>query len=166
MAETKFTKSVKYNLAEYLNIWLQEVGSNLEAIPEYSVKSKLSKNLIDVAIVDKGNESKLVAIEIEVKSNPDQIFINRRKFKEWVHASPYRRGGLFHLIFSKANISQQRMYRLLRDSYSSISAGKGFFYEFMAIDADYRESNETARFLVDENWEFDARLLALIEEVF
>jgi hypothetical protein len=30
----------------------------------------------------------------------------------------------------------------------------GFYYEFMVIEADCRESKETARYLVDENWEF------------
>lgn len=41
-----------------------------------------------------------------------------------------------------------------------------FFYEFMAIEADYRESKETARYLVEDDWEFDARLLALTNEIF
>lgn len=133
MAETRFTKSVKYNLADYLNDWLKNIGSDLIAEPEYNVKSRLSKNLIDVALIDPVDESKIVAIEIEVKSNPDQILTNRRKFKEWVHASPYRKGGMLHLIFSKANITQQRMYRLLRDSYSAIASGNGFFYEFTVV---------------------------------
>ena len=166
MAETRFTKSVKYNLADYLNIWLKDIGSGLIAKPEYSIKSHLSKNIIDVALIDPNNLSKIVAIEIEVKSNPDQILTNRRKFKEWVHASPNRKGGMLHLIFSKANITQKRMYRLLRDSYSAIASGNGFFYEFMAIEADYRESKETARYLVQDDWEFDARLLALTNEIF
>jgi hypothetical protein len=58
------------------------------------------------------------------------------------------------------------MYRLLRDSYSAIASGNGFFYEFMAIEADCRESKETARYLVEDDWEFDARLLALTNEIF
>ncbi|MCK9276437.1 MAG: hypothetical protein M0P57_15265 [Syntrophales bacterium] len=166
MAETKFTKSVKDSLAYYLNIWLKQDRYDIQAIPEYGVKSKLSKNYIDVALLNQKDETHIVAIEIEVKSNPDQILLNRKKFKEWVHASPYRKGGMLHLIFSEANITQQRMYKLLRDSYSAISSGKGFYYEFMTYEADYRESRETARYLVDESWEFDARLLALINEVF
>jgi hypothetical protein len=60
-------------------------------------------------------------------------------------------------------LEMKRMFFL---PYSAIAARNGFYYEFMVIEADCRESKETARYLVDENWEFDARLLALKNEVF
>ena len=167
MAETKFTKHIKLNLADILNVWLENEGWQLQAVPECTVRAHGSWNKIDVAIIDPEDKSRIVGIEIEVKSNPTHILTNRRKFKEWVVASKYRSGGLMHIIFSEANISQKQMYRLLRDAYKSVSDGNGFFYEFMAIDdVDYRESKEIARWLVEESWEFDVRLLALMYEVF
>lgn len=167
MAEKKFTKFIKQNLADILNEWLKSEGWQLQAVPEHPVRARGSLNKIDVAIIDPEDKSRIVGIEIEVKSSPPQIVANRRKFKEWVVASKYRSGGLMHIIFSEANISQKQMYKLLRDAYKSVSAGNGFLYEFMAIeDVDYRESKEIARWLVEESWEFDVRLLALMYEVF
>jgi hypothetical protein len=165
MGETKFTRSFKNNLKDELNAYFSEKGLPLTAQAEYSVKTNYGKNHIDICILHDSNDCALIGIKIEIISDPYQAQSNREKFRDWVHNSPYRCGGLLHIICASANISI--VIGLLRDSYADIRQSKGFLYEFYALNPeDWRASRTTASELLWDDWEFMARLLALAHEVF
>ncbi|MCK4559768.1 MAG: hypothetical protein KAV45_08290 [Calditrichia bacterium] len=167
MAEKKFTKFFKKHLSEKLNELFEEYDYPLQACPEFSVPSYYGRNGIDIGIYSEKDNNCIVGIEIEYKSSPYQIKLNQSKFKNWVKNSAYRAGGLFHIIHSEANISQEKMYELIVDGYGAVSEGKDFYYEFYALkDIDRRATLKTAAYLLQDEWEFDARLFALIYQVF
>jgi len=167
MAEKKFTKFFKKHLSEKLNELFKDYNYKLKAFPEFSVPSIYGRNGIDIGIKSEKDDDLIVGIEIEYKSSPQQIKLNQRKFKNWVKNSAYRAGGLFHIINSEANISQKNSYDLIVEGYDAVSEGKDYYYEFYALkDIDGRASFQTAAKLVESEWEFDARLFALIYQVF
>jgi len=167
MAEHKFTKYFKHNLSAKLNEFFDSNDYELNAIPEHYVPSLYGKNGIDIGITSDDQPSNLVGIEIEFVSNPKQIKTNRDKFRNWVHNSNDRIGGLLHIICDDALITQPGLYDLLIESYLEISKGKDFFYEFYALkDFDRRETQNTAEYIVNQDWEFDARLISLVHKVF
>jgi len=139
----------------------------LTAKTEHGVPTKYGMNFIDICVIQEGNSDALLGIEIEVISDAYQARTNRKKFRNLVHNSPNRWGGLMHIICIDANISNPQVLRLLRDSYYDLRQNKGFFYEFYALDIeDGRASKTTATKLLREDWEFEVRLLALAHEVF
>lgn len=169
MAEHKFTKNFKKNLSIKLNELFTKYDYELQAIPELSVPSLYGRNGINIGIINSGNDDeiqKVVGVEIEFVSCANQIKINRDKFRNWVHNSKYRIGGLLHMICDDAQISQKKLYKLLIDSHYETSKGKSYFYEFYALkEFDRRETQYTAEYII-KDWEFDARLFSLIHNVF
>lgn len=162
MAEHKFTQYFKKNLSLKLNESFDKNEYELRAIPEYSVQSLYGRNAIDIGIISDDYPNRIVGIEIEYISSANQISLNRDKFRNWVHNSKNRVGGLLHMICDDATISDNKLYELLIKSYSETSKGKSFFYEFYALKSfDRRETLYTADYIIDD-WEFDARLFSLI----
>jgi hypothetical protein len=169
MAETNFTRFFKNNLCNELNTYFNQKRMPLTAKTEYGVPTQYGMNFIDICVIHEYDSDALLGIEIEVISDAYQAQANRKKFRNWVHKSPNRCGGLLHIICINANISKPQLLMLLRDSYSDQRQNKGFFYEFYTLNIkDGRASKATAYDLLweDEYWEFKVRLLALAHEVF
>lgn len=167
MSVLKFTNQFKHKLAQGLENYFFENGINLGVETEYRTTVGEEENRIDVAIVHPNKDNRLIGIELEIVSCKEQIFKNYNKFRKWVHASPSRKGALLHVMTDNSNITQTYLYELLFMSYEDIAKAHGFFYEFFVMDVDdYRKYKETSDRLININWEFDARLFALIAKVF
>ena len=167
MAELKFTHHFKLKLADGLVDYFLDNQIHLDVKTEHRTNVGDEENRIDIAILNPKDENRLVGIELEVISGKDQIFVNYDKFRRWVHASCIRKGALLHIFTSNSNIYQKDIYELLDKSYDDARKDLGFFYEFFYLNVDdYRKFTETSRTLVEDDWDFDARLFALIGQVF
>ncbi len=72
-----------------------------------------------------------------------------------------------HIISDDAEISQNNLRKLISKSHTDKSKGLNFFYEFLKLETpDLRKSDELAKSLVCDDWEFDARFCSLISKVF
>jgi hypothetical protein len=167
MAELKFTHHFKCKLADGLVDYFLDHQIHLEVKTEYRIKVGNGEDRIDIAVINPKDENRIVGIELEVILGKGQIFVNYDKFRRWTHASSLRKGALLHIITSNSNIYQRDVYELLEKSYDDARKDLGFFYEFFYLNVDdYRKFTEASRTLVEENWDFDARLFALIGQVF
>lgn len=170
MAENGFTKYFKRNLKNRLEFYFDKEEVKLEVVTEYPIKFGDTTNYIDIGISDPEKDNLLVGIEIENISSRDQIFKNYDKFKNWVHKSKQRKGGLLHIVSYEANIDYEDNYELFLRAYDDTSKGLGFFYEFFALNdlnkIDRREYDKLSEKIVCHSWEFDVRLFALISMVF
>lgn len=167
MAENRFTKYFKRNLKNRLELYFDKEEVKLEVDTEYPIKIKDTTKFIDIGIFDPEKDNLLVGIEIENISNRDQIFKNYGKFKDWVHSSKQRKGGLLHIVSYESNLDFKESYELFLRAYDDTSKGLDFFYEFFALeDIDRREYNKLSENIVCHSWEFDVRLFALILKVF
>ena len=167
VAEDNFTYYFKHNLAENLETYFDQESINLEVKTEYRTYVGHEENRIDIAICNSNADNYLVGIEIEMKSNRKQIFYNYEKFKKWVHASQNRKGGLMHIVFEDTYFSMKDIYDLFLYSYDDTSKGLDFYYEFFKLEnIDKRKHNLIPDYLVNEDWEFNARLFSLMAQVF
>jgi hypothetical protein len=167
MAELKFTYQFKLKLAKGLENYLWDNRINLEVKPEYRIKAGDEETMIDIAILNPKDENRIIGIELEVISGTEQILVNYNKLRKWVQASPLRKGALFHVFTSNAKIYQREIYELLEKSYDDTRKDPGFFYEFFYLSADdFRKYSGISRTFIEEDWDFDARLFALIGLVF
>jgi len=166
MPENNFTKRIKNNLSTKLNERFTWKSPRLKSSTEHRVNSIYGKNGIDIAIHEEGNIDKLVGIEIEFISHPDQIELNRNKFRNWVHNSKNRSGGLLHVICEDTNISQTRLVNLLVDNYFETSKDSGYFYELYVLKINDKRATQIVANELVCNWEFEARLDSLVKKVF
>lgn len=167
MAELKFTHQFKLKVTKGLEDYFRANQINLDIKTEYRIDIGDDQDRIDIAIINSKDMNRLIGIELEVVSGKDQIFVNYNKFRKWVHASSFRKGALLHIFTSNSNINQYDIYELLDKSYDDVRKDHGFFYEFFYLNVDdYRKYTETSRSLIEDDWDFDARLFALIGQVF
>ena len=168
MAEYNFTNRFKENLAYWLQEYFNEREIELKIKTEYHHDVGIVKNKIDIAIFEQNNYNSLIGMEIEFISNRNQVFKNYNNFKRWVHLSPYRKGGLLHIIFESADIYGKNVFKLVLGSYADTSKGLNFFYEFFYIDGkiDEREYDKLAKNLIFDNWEFEVKFCSLLIQIF
>lgn len=167
MSEQNFTSNFKKSLAKSLKIFLNKHNIALSVEIEFPLHCGETKSLIDIGIINEDFDNKLVGIEIEIISSKEQIFKNYRKVRNWVHYSPNRKGALLHILSSESDIYSKDISSILMDSYTDMGKGLNFYYEFIKLELkDRRRWAETAKFLAEEDWEFDARLLSLFAKVF
>lgn len=162
---TKFQQS----LCKFLNeLFHDELGFNdLYAETEHRKFLGDELNKIDIGIISKKKENSIISVEIEINNNFDQIWTNYSKFKNWVHKSNGRIGGLLHIINGDTHFHEYKMSDLLKASYKDILKNNGFFYELFPLHiADKRISNHTIAQEIINNWEFRARLYTLLHFVF
>ncbi len=167
MAEHNFTKNFKKNLAYWLDDYFDDCGIELEVETEHRMDVGNIENRIDIGILDPENDDLRIGIEIEYISNRDQILKNYNNFKNWVHWSGYRKGGLLHIISYDSALSRKDLWNILHRSYNDTSKALDFYYEFLKLEeSDLRKHDELAKSLVYDDWEFDARFFSLILKVF
>ena len=167
MTEQNFTKYFKNNLAESLQNFLDQNKIALKVETEFPLHCGETQSRIDIGITNQDFDNKLVGIEIEIISSKEQIFKNYRKVRNWVHYSPNRKGALLHILSSESDIYSNAISSILMDSYTDMGKGLNYYYEFIKLELkDRRRWAATAKFLVEEDWEFDARLLSLFAKVF
>ncbi|WP_457642101.1 hypothetical protein [Persephonella sp.] len=176
MAEHNFTKNFKENLCEALNEFFEEENLDLIAVKEFKIESKkYSKSFIDIAVLDRnfeedGTLQNILGIEIEVSSNQEQIIKNYDKFRYFITQKNKGKGkfigGLFHLIFDYANISEDTTIALIKHAIKE-SERRYFFYNMYLHDVeDLRASRQLAYELVENDWKFRAKFIALLDLIF
>ena len=133
MAENIFTQNFKKNLRNHLECYFDEERVNLDVKTEYVIRIGDVENRIDIGIYDSENENHLIGIKIENIYNRQQIFKNYNNFKNWVHVSKKRKGGLLHIISYESDLDYEDSYKLFLKSYHDTSKGLDFFYEFFAL---------------------------------
>lgn len=167
MGEHNFTYHFKNNLAYWLQDYFDDCEIGLEVETEHRKYVGNIENRIDIGILDPEKDDLFIGIEIEYISNRDQIFRNYNNFKNWVHSSQNRKGGLLHIISYESDLSRKDLWEILYQSYNDTSKALDFFYEFLKLEeSDLRKHDKLAKSLVYDDWEFDARFCSLILKVF
>jgi hypothetical protein len=175
MGEYKFTKSLKKNLCKKLNFYFSNKNLDLIAKEEFKIESKKFPNAhIDIAILRNDFEnnfdlSNILGIEIEVFSNQFQIIRNYNKFRAFIFQKNKGNGkfsgGLFHLIFDYANVSERKIIDLIKYS-TKDSEKEYFFYNMYLHDINDLRASKRLAYELLEDWKFKTKFTALLELVF
>lgn len=173
MAEHKFTKELKNNIAKKIAVLLNDKldQSKFKVETEYKLpdNSRIDIGIVskfDKAIKDENGVNKIVGIEIEVISNENQIFTNHDSFQKFVFAKEKRRGGLIHLICTEADIWTTNVGVLLAKGFEGVSQGEFFYYDFHRFDIENMNAYVKKATQITNDWEFQARLLSMMKLVF
>jgi hypothetical protein len=165
LGKAKFTKHFQKNLENSLREFIKSKRQleHLEVHSEYYLRFGGKKNqvtIIDIAIIDPNSKGYLknkqpeniIAIEIEMFNNQEQIFKNYDYFKNYISGGSSRTGGLIMLFSDKAKINGSKLSDLFNRSkidQKTVNGFKGAFHDLEIYDR--RKNKQLANNLIQSD---------------